>query len=135
MNSKEPIRILLVDDDSALLRSLVRVFNEYEFEVETSTCAAEASVLLNRNDYEVLVCDQNMPGKTGLEFLSEVAERKPDLIAMMLSGQVAGIPVAEQWANEIGVVEVFNKPCDAGVVAESILSAVRDRRSRRSTLR
>lgn len=126
-NQTEQIRILLIDDDSALLRSLVRVFNEFDFHVETSICAAEAAVLLNRQTFDVVVCDQNMPGKTGLEFLTEVRKEKPELITMMLSGQITGIPVAEDWANEIGVVEVFTKPCDAGFIAASIQRAVAER--------
>ena len=125
MNQQQnPIRVLLVDDETALLRSLSRVLCEHEMNVETASCAAEAAAFLKNYQFDVVVCDQNMPGKSGLEFLSDIAKKKPDLITMMLSGQITGVSIAEDWASEIGVREVFAKPFDGNVIASKIKSAV-----------
>ena len=121
------IRVLLVDDETALLRSLERVLLEHDLQVETATCAAEAAAFLNHYPFDVVVCDQNMPGQSGLELLTELRNKHPELVMMILSGQVKGIPVAEDWAKEIGVAEVFSKPCDGNVIAEKIKSAMRYR--------
>ncbi len=126
------IRVLLVDDETALLRSLERVLLEHDLQVETATCAAEAAVFLNRYAFDVVVCDQNMPGQSGLELLTELRNKHPNLIMMILSGQIKGIPVAEHWAQEIGVAEVFSKPCDGNVIAERILSVMRSRQIAKS---
>jgi DNA-binding NtrC family response regulator len=123
-----PIRVLLVDDEPAILRSLGRVLTEHGLSIETSICAAEADAILNHYEFDVVVCDHNMPGRTGLEFLAETKEKRPELVTMMLSGQISGISVAEDWASEIGVHTVFAKPFDATAIAEKVKSAVREKR-------
>ena len=113
-------RVLLVDDDHKLLQALARNLREYEFQIETATCAAEAKAFLNHYSFEVIICDQSMPGKSGLELLTELRTEYPDLITIMLSGQIDGIPVAQNWAEEIGVSKVLAKPCHSDVVAAAI---------------
>ncbi|MFT5299705.1 MAG: DNA-binding NtrC family response regulator [Mariniblastus sp.] len=124
----DSINVLLVDDDSVLLRSLSRALSDLGLSIETSTCAAEAKAFLNHYPIEVVVCDQNMPGKSGLEFLEELSQEKPNLIMMLLSGNINGLAMAEGWANEIGVTKIFNKPCDATIIAASIREAVHTQR-------
>lgn len=120
--AQNTVTVLLVDDDPIVLRSLARVMVEFELEVDTALCAAEARVLLKQRDYNVIVCDHNMPGQTGLEFLTELKKRKPEQIVMMLSGQICGVNVAEDWAKEIGVHKVLEKPFDADRISAEIVS-------------
>ena len=119
-----PIRILLVDDETAILRSLSRILEVHGFDVSAASGAAEAEVFLQRNEVDVLICDHQMPGRTGLEFLAAIKLEKPDLITMILSGQIDGIDVAQDWAMEIGVDAVFQKPFDAALIAEHISRTV-----------
>ena len=120
-----PIRILLVDDDAAMLRSLTRSLSEYDYQVEATSCSAEAKAFLNRYPVDVVICDYQMPGQTGLELLTELRQDHPDLTTFMLTGKVAGLPVAEDWAKNIGVHEVFSKPCQPGLIAQAIAEAFR----------
>ena len=122
------IQVLLVDDDTMLLRSLSRVLSERGFEVDTAICAAEARAILKHRPFDVVVCDQNMPGQSGLELLTELKQDHPDLIAMLLSGQVSGVPVAQDWAKEIGVSRVFSKPCDGNDIAHAIYECMEFRK-------
>ena len=115
-------QVLLVDDDPTLLRSLARSLEDHGFEVLTSTCTAEARAILKRNKVSTIICDYAMPGEAGLDFLAEVRSTHPAITAMMLSGMVSGVGVAEQWAEEIGVKEVLAKPCDVDHLAEKILA-------------
>lgn len=123
-NSTPVINVLLVDDDPSLLRSLERALSMYDFVVEAASCAAEAKAFLNHCPIDVIVCDYQMPGQSGLEFLAEVRQVRPNVITFMLSGRVAGLKVAENWANEIGVHQVFSKPCNADEIALSIQAAM-----------
>lgn len=121
----EPTRVLLVDDEPAILRSLSREFLEHGFEVETTGCVAEAKVMLRRAKIDAIVCDHRMPGQTGLEFLADLRKCNPDIIAILLSGQIEGLAVAESWASEIGLHATFVKPFDACVIAETITSLLK----------
>ncbi len=124
MVDEESPRVLCVDDDVKILRSLQRTLTAHGLDVVCSSCTAEANAILKRVDIQVIVCDQQMPGQSGLDFLTEILQQKPDLIAFMLSGRVAGLVMAEQWANEIGVRRIFSKPCDANELAKAIISAL-----------
>ena len=122
------INVLLVDDDTRLLQSLSRVLGDYDFQVETAICAAEARALLKHFTFDVVICDQSMPGQTGLEMLADLKNENPDLISMLLSGQISDVPVAHDWANEIGVSRVFSKPCDGNDIARAILDCIEKRK-------
>ena len=113
-------KILLVDDDPAILRGMERSFMDYDVDVVASSCPNEAAAIVNNLEIDVIVCDHQMPGKTGLEFLEKVRQERPNIHLFMLSGQIAGLKMAEKWAQEIGVKKIFSKPCDAKELANAI---------------
>lgn len=116
--------ILLIDDDAAILRSLTRSLDECGLSVETATCAAEARAVLNHYEIGAVVCDHQMPGQTGLEFLAELKKEQPELILFLLSGRVAGFDMAEKWGQEIGIQQIFSKPCDVDELSDALTSAL-----------
>ena len=67
------IRVLHVDDDLTFL-SIAKQCLEMQGEIDVDTVSSvnEASEKLKKTDYDVVVCDYQMPGKDGLEFLKEL---------------------------------------------------------------
>ena len=122
-------RVLLIDDDEALLRSLSRPLIDHGFDVVTALCAAEARMRLSHSSFDVVICDYYMPGLGGLEFLQELLTQDPELLTFLLSGWVAGVRVAEDWAREIGVCRVFAKPCDYAEIISTIEQAMQTKRT------
>jgi len=59
-----------------------------EFEIDTATSAEEASLLIGTRRYDVVVCDQLLPGEQGLEFLIRVSERPAAPQRIMLTGYI-----------------------------------------------
>ncbi|NVN91022.1 MAG: response regulator [Desulfuromonadales bacterium] len=85
--SVEPVRILLVDDERNVLRSLERLLLEEEYEIITASSGQEAlDVLEHTGPFQLVVSDYRMPAMNGVEFLSEVCRRWPDTERMILSG-------------------------------------------------
>lgn len=72
-------KVLLVDDEVRSLDAMRRTLDE-DFTILTATDAAVARGLLERQEVDVILCDQRMPGLTGVEFLREVRERWPDTV-------------------------------------------------------
>ena len=68
--STRPV-VLCVDDEVRSLETLERTLDE-EFDVLTANSAQEALRLLEDNDVQVILCDQRMPDRTGVELLTEV---------------------------------------------------------------
>jgi len=69
----ERIRVLHVDDDQAFLKVAKQCLEmQGEIDVDTASSVYEASEKLEKTDYDAIVCDYQMPGKDGLEFLKEL---------------------------------------------------------------
>ena len=63
--------VLLVDDEVRSQDAMRRTLDE-DFTVFTASSADEARGLLERQPVSVILCDQRMPGVTGVNFLKEV---------------------------------------------------------------
>ena len=111
--------VLLVDDEVRSLDAMRRTLEE-DFEILTATDADAAREQMVRHDVDVILCDQRMPGVTGVEFLREARERWPDAVRIVISGYtdsediIAGI-------NDAGIWQYILKPW----VPEHLLQTVR----------
>ncbi len=111
--------ILTVDDDpqvsAALTRDLKRQYGS-EYRVLSATSAAQAlellsSLALRTDPLALIVCDQKMPEKTGIELLGESRELAPDAKQLLLTAY-ADTNVAITAINDIGLDYYLLKPWD-----------------------
>jgi len=79
--------LLLVDDEVSVLKSLRRLFRPEGYQVLTAPGATEALAILEAVVVDVVVSDIRMPGMDGVTFLETVAERWPDPVRIVLTGQ------------------------------------------------
>jgi LytS/YehU family sensor histidine kinase len=77
--------ILYLDDEADNLLAFTAVFRRH-YNVLTAQHATEAYDLLGQNHVQVVISDQRMPQITGVDFLSEVSQRYPEVIRMILTG-------------------------------------------------
>lgn len=70
--------VLLVDDEERIVRNLARALRACGHDVSTATRGAEAQHLLAARPFDLLVIDQRMPDKTGLELLRELTASTPE---------------------------------------------------------
>ncbi|AWV02911.1 sigma-54-dependent Fis family transcriptional regulator [Burkholderia sp. JP2-270] len=105
---RRPATVLVVDDELRAQETIRRVLDE-EFEVLTASSADEARAILQQHPVAVILCDQRMPERTGVDFLCEVREMWPDTVRIIVSGYtdsediVAGI-------NHAGIHRFVLKP-------------------------
>lgn len=78
-------KILIVDDEPANLRLLERLFRR-DYSVLTASSGQEALQLLGQHDVALLITDQRMPGMTGIELLKQIADTRPHMVRMILTG-------------------------------------------------
>lgn len=86
-----PARILLVDDDEALLVTTAAVLAQEGYEVRTARDGFEALAVLRGGVPDVLVSDLKMPNMSGFELLSIVRKRFPAISVIVLSGEFTPI--------------------------------------------
>ena len=112
--------ILLVDDEPHSL-SAMKMALEDEFEILTATGAEQASLLLEEEWVQVIFCDQRMPGRSGVEFLSEVRERWPETVRIIITGYTDTQAMVSA-INDAGIHQFLTKPWHP----EQLLAAARN---------
>lgn len=121
MNASLRLPTVLVVDDEVRSQDAMRRTLEEDFTVLTASGADDARQQLERSEVNVILCDQRMPGLTGVAFLKEVRERWPDIVRIVISGYtdsediIAGI-------NDAGIYQYILKPW----VPDHLLSTVRN---------
>ena len=80
-------RILIVDDEPNIVSSLRRLLGSEDRQVLTAKDAEGAwSLLKEQGEVEVIVCDNKLPGMTGIEFLTKAKRLYPDTVKILMTG-------------------------------------------------
>jgi CheY-like chemotaxis protein len=77
--------ILWVDDEIELLRAHVMLLKEKGYSVETATNGEDAIELVKNTAFDLVLVDEMMPGKGGLETLAVIKELSPGLPVVMIT--------------------------------------------------
>jgi len=101
--------VLFVDDEANILKALRRLLRNEPMNVLTASHPSEAIDLLAREDVQVLVTDQRMPDMSGVDMLSTIRERNPDIVRMMLTGYTE-MKVAVEAINRGEIFRLVTKP-------------------------
>ncbi len=100
--------ILIVDDEPGMRNFLVRTLEPYCKRIEQAADTVEASALLDTHHYDVVILDNIMPGKSGVEWLGE--QRRIGFFAdAILMTAYADLETAIQ-ALRAGAVDFILKP-------------------------
>jgi two-component system, OmpR family, response regulator VicR len=100
-------RILLVDDDRAILRSVERLLSGQGYFVTSSVSAEEAWLILNRETVDLMVLDLSLPGQDGLSFCRRVRARWQFPILMVTARSDSADKVV---GLELGADDYLTKP-------------------------
>jgi PAS domain S-box-containing protein len=101
--------LLLVDDEPAVLMAVRRLLRREPCRIITAKNGREALEIIRENDVQVILSDEKMPQMTGLQFLREAKQVRPEAIRLLLTGQVE-VDVALRAINEGEVYRVLTKP-------------------------
>jgi len=116
-------RVLLVDDEPALLDGLRRQLRD-RYAITTAASGPSAIELLRSgDDFAVVVSDMRMPEMDGAAFLSTVREMAPDTVRMLLTGQ-ADVDSAVAAINDGQIFRFLTKPCAPDTLQSALDDAV-----------
>jgi diguanylate cyclase (GGDEF)-like protein/putative nucleotidyltransferase with HDIG domain len=123
-------RLLVVDDDEAILKLMSRVLSAAGYEVDTAASAEQASDALRRRPgyYEVVITDLNLPGANGLEMLATL--RQLDGYALPIA--ITGYATKENAIAclRAGAFEFIEKPVNNEELLAVLEKAIDHRRLR-----
>ena len=123
MTSPHRPRVLVVDDEEAILETMAFTFED-EYEVYTSNDARSALELLDeKGPFAVVLTDQRMPNMDGVQFLTEVCRRHPATVRMILTG-FSDMQAIIQAINDGHVYAYISKPWEPEHLKQVMKQAV-----------
>lgn len=122
-----PYRVLVADDDAAFRETVCDVCRPFLDVVEAAS-GEQALDFAHRERLDLALCDLHMPGRTGLDVLSEFRRIQSGRPGILMSAHVS--PGERSEAERLSVYRVLEKPFTRkqllATVAEAILSAFHD---------
>ncbi len=118
-------KILIVDDDAAMLTSLRLLLKSNGHLVEPAKGGEEAIELLSATDYDLMLLDLQMPGVDGHEVLRHVKANRIGTKIIVVSGESSFSAVKEALTE--GAYDFVRKPYDAGELLTTINNGLQSR--------
>ncbi|MGY6561062.1 MAG: T9SS response regulator signal transducer PorX [Luteibaculaceae bacterium] len=78
-------KILWADDEIDLLKPHIMFLEQKGYSIESATNGTDALDLSKKNHYDLVILDENMPGISGLETLTQIKDAKPHLPVIMIT--------------------------------------------------
>jgi signal transduction histidine kinase len=121
-------RILIVDDDPALLAALSGALKLRLSDVVVETCDSALTAIqkIAHSEFDAVVTDIKMPGMDGLALLKEIQELEPELPTLLITGH--GQHDLAVQALRGGAFDFIQKPIDRDYVVASLTRAIRVRK-------
>lgn len=102
-------QILIVEDDAAERRAMLRSLRDVDADVYEAASAEEGLEILASGRIHVLIADQQMGGMSGVDLLVMVKALHPRVVSMMVTGDPE-LDTALRAINETGVYKYIRKP-------------------------
>ena len=109
MSQSERPRILIVDDEEAILETMNFTFMDHYDVLTTSDPKMAISIMEENQPVSVVITDQRMPGMTGVELLEEVYKQFPETVRIILTG-FADSEATIKAINDGHIYGYINKP-------------------------
>ncbi len=118
---QEKPKILLVDDEERILRSLSMLLRT-QYQIFATSDGNEALKILSQEKIHVIISDQRMPIMTGTELLKQARDVAPDTIRILLTGY-SDADAALDALNDGEIFRYINKPWGPKELRETIAQA------------
>jgi DNA-binding response OmpR family regulator len=104
----EPVKILVVDDESQICQNVKKILSKKNFKVTSALNAQEALEKLARESFALLISDIVMPGQNGLSLLKMVKEQWPLTKAVIMTAYASTDTAMK--AIRLGALDYIQKP-------------------------
>ncbi len=120
------VRILVVDDDRQVLDALGRLLRARGHEVVTVESGEGAVALAREVDFDLALCDRNMPGMCGIDLMEALRDIQPMCARVLLTGEL-DLSSTLNAINRGSINGVLEKPVGAKALDEAVAEALEAR--------
>lgn len=116
------IKVLIVDDESAICDLLKTYLEKLGFQALIATNGEQALEILREEEPAIMTLDIRMPGLNGYEVLQKVKRRHPELFIIVVTG--IDVPNMEEMLEHSGAHAILRKPIDLQQLSDAIYGFV-----------
>jgi DNA-binding NtrC family response regulator len=123
MKSGTKKRILVVDDEDAILFSYKKIFQKKTLEVDVSRSPETAMAMIRDNSYDAVLSDirfSDSESREGLDILRCVRENSPETAVILMTGY--GSVQLREMALDLGADFYFDKPVAISTLEETLMT-------------
>jgi putative two-component system response regulator len=120
-------KVLIIDDEIAILHTIERVLSDLGIEVILSSNPVNAFSIIKEHEIAVIVSDYKMPEMNGIEFFSKMKTIAPDIKRILITGH-GDLNTAISAINECDVFRFISKPWMDNQLIESVSDAINEYR-------
>lgn len=131
-SEKDKKRILIVEDEVAIIEVLTEALESEGYEVESTSDARQALSLINGYDPHVVITDNDMPNITGIELLKTLRQQENYVTVIFVSGRTDAQFVVD--ALRAGADDFIRKPFRMNELVARIETTLRHNESHRDLL-
>jgi DNA-binding response OmpR family regulator len=111
-------RILVIDDEYVIRTFLSEILSFSGYETDIAASAQEGLTLYEKNSYDLVISDLNLPESSGWEVAKTIKSRTPLIPFILLSGW--GIEVEDARLRECGIDRLISKPFQMDEIIEVV---------------
>lgn len=126
------LKVLVIDDEPGLLQMLQVVLGRAGYSVTTVTSAVEGLQVLERNRFDLCLCDLRMPGVDGMGFLNALKSQGISLTVIVMSAYGSGDDAIA--AMKAGAYDYINKPFQSDEILLTLRKAVEREQLKRENI-
>lgn len=115
-------KVLIIDDEKAIRRSLRDILEYEKFTVEEAENGKDAIQKIEKENFDLFLCDIKMPGIDGIEVLEKIMEKNDESPVIMISGH-GNIETAVEAVKK-GAFDFIQKPFDLNRLLVSVRNAL-----------
>ena len=115
-------KLLIIDDEKSIRRTLREILEYEKYEVDEAADGMEGIALIQKNKYEVVLCDIKMPKMDGIEVLDKIMQISSDTPVVIISGH-GNIETAVEAVKK-GAFDFIAKPLDLNRLLVTIRNAM-----------
>ena len=111
-------RILVVDDEKNMRKTLADILRDEHYQVATAATGEEAVELCSKQDFDVVLMDVRMPGMDGVEAFRRIRRHREGVRVLLMSAY--DVNQLKEAALDEGAIAFLSKPLDVQKVIQLI---------------
>jgi len=116
--------ILIVDDEPIVREAIRDWLADAGYDVATAETGERGLEMARERDFDLVILDVRLPGKTGIRVLEELKESKPDVKAMIITAYAS--PQMRTEATKLGALHYLSKPIAPDQLENIVEAALAD---------